>query len=696
LFLFQPQKFLAHDHAHRYQAPMSYYPLVIRTGAIVLLAPLLFTFSGCLQARHSLPPPPPSTTPSIVKTTVEPVILIQASSSVSDPAERNYYRRMAAKLADWLRDSGIPVTLVDDKDAARSIGRQTRIVILYSTQSLDSGTFKQLSRFAKHGGKLVVFHAADSNLASLMGVKLSPRILATRPGQWSAFRFTSSTPLGTPSRIEQDSLGLRPIYPVSTSTKVIAWWENSSGTRAPEPAWVQSEHGFWMSHMLQEGDVPAKKQMLIALLGSCDPAIRKVAAEKALLTAGTLHRFPDARQALSAIENLASRPDAKFNSVLTQAGTLHSELVRQYRTGQYDQVITTARLLDSAVMEAYARTASPRRGEFRGVWNHSGTGLYPGNWEGTCRILSDSGITDIFPHVQRPWNAHYASRFLSPSTTTATLGDQLATCLPAARRHNLNVHAWIICWNMDGAPAPLLANYRREGRLQVSSKGESVDWLCPSDPLNRAFQLDCIREVATRFPVAGIHLDYIRYPSKDSCFCQGCRQRFSRDTGISIKRWPANVQSGPHAAAFQRWRRNQITQWLADTHQELKRIAPAIQLSVAVYPGYPSCKDSIGQDWGEWARRDLVDFICPMNYTVKTSQFKEWINNQAAFPGVREKLLPGIGVTANESRLDAASVIDQISTLRRQSLPGFLLFDANRTLEKDVLPYLQMGITSTP
>lgn len=680
---------------------MSQYSQWIRAGAGTLLAALLVACAGCHPPARRLPAPlpaAPAPTPSAARSAVAPVVLIETSSSVADMAERTYYRRMAAKLAGWLRESGIPVAPVDDNEAARAIGQNTRVVILYSNQTLESGEFRALSRFVERGGKLLVFHAADQQLASLMGVRLSGRVLASRPGQWSAFRFTGDAPPGTPSRIEQDSLGLRPVHPASPSASIMAWWEDSTGRRAPEPAWVRSDRGFWMSHMLQEGDVPAKKQMLIALLGACDPDLRQAAADQAFASAGTLNRFPDAAQALSAIErNLRpEQADSRFTAVLSQAEQLHSELVRQYRTGQCDQVITTARLLNVATMEAFARTAMPRDGEFRGVWNHSGTGLYPGNWDATCRILADNGITAIFPHVQRPWSAHYASRLLPASPIAITLGDQLAACLPSAGRCGIEVHAWVICWNMDGAPRDLLAAYRRDGRLQVSAKGEPLDWLCPSDPRNRAFQLDIIRDLATRYPVAGIHLDYIRYHSREYCYCAGCRQRFTRAAGAAVRRWPADVRSGPGSEAFSRWRRDQITEWVAAVRKDLKRAAPSVRLSAAVYPGYPGIRDSIGQDWAEWARRDLVDFVCPMNYTEKTGQFAQWCRTQAAFPEVQKRLIPGIGVTANESRLDAAGVIDQIAALRSESLPGFMLFDANRTLEKDILPYLRMGATAVP
>ena len=52
----------------------------------------------------------------------------------------------------------------------------------------------------------------------------------------------------------------------------------------------------------------------------------------------------------------------------------------------------------------------------------------------------------------------------------------------------------------------------------------------------------------------------------------------------------------------------------------------------------------------------------------------------------------GIGVTANESRLDARQVIEQINLARQYGFAGEALFDLDTTLEKSVLPYLRLGI----
>jgi len=86
-----------------------------------------------------------------------------------------------------------------------------------------------------------------------------------------------------------------------------------------------------------------------------------------------------------------------------------------------------------------------------------------------------------------------------------------------------------------------------------------------------------------------------------------------------------------------------------------------------------------------------VDFVCPMNYTADTGNFGELTRAQMSLPDARGRVFPGIGVTASESRLDAIAVMDQIAALREAGAGGFVLFDLNRVLEKEILPVLRQG-----
>jgi uncharacterized lipoprotein YddW (UPF0748 family) len=151
---------------------------------------------------------------------------------------------------------------------------------------------------------------------------------------------------------------------------------------------------------------------------------------------------------------------------------------------------------------------------------------------------------------------------------------------------------------------------------------------------------------------------------------------------------------GDGAREYRRWRCAQISRLVRDTAAIVRRARPGARVSAAVYGKYPSCVDSVGQDWALWLREGWVDFVCPMNYTSDLALFRGYLVSQLALPGARHKILPGIGVTADESRLDAAQVIDQIRVLREAGAPGFVLFDLNRTLERETLPVLRLGVSS--
>ena len=115
-------------------------------------------------------------------------------------------------------------------------------------------------------------------------------------------------------------------------------------------------------------------------------------------------------------------------------------------------------------------------------------------------------------------------------------------------------------------------------------------------------------------------------------------------------------------------------------------------LTTAVYGKYPSCIVSVGQDWVGWLDTGIVDYVVPMDYTEDPMQFEALLRQHASVRSHARRTIAGIGVTANESRLDARQVISQICLVRKYGLAGEALFDLDVTLEKSILPYLALGI----
>ncbi len=308
----------------------------------------------------------------------------------------------------------------------------------------------------------------------------------------------------------------------------------------------------------------------------------------------------------------------------------------------------------------YGRLQRPRPGELHAVWDHTGQGLYPGDWPRTMRLLRESGVTDLFVNVAGAGFAHYPSRILPTSQVCLREGDQLAACLAAARGTGVRVHAWVLCFNATRASKARLASLAKRGWRLKDRSSRLTEYLDPSNADVRWHLLSAIDELVRAYPVAGVHLDFVRWYE-----------------GAAAK--PRN----PAAA---------VGTFVAAVRARLRAARPRMWLTAAVLSRHPSCAASVGQDWTAWIDRGLVDYAVPMNYFAGLPQYTAAVAAQARTPQRARRLLSGIGVTANESVLTPAQVIDQINAARRAGLAGVALFDLDHTLAERVLPVLRLGL----
>ncbi|MFH1477650.1 MAG: family 10 glycosylhydrolase [Verrucomicrobiota bacterium] len=625
------------------------------------------------------------------------LVIVQGTLSIASSGERTFAHNRTRRISSWLNELGLIHSVVDDEAVADGRLKSARLAILPYNSLPPAKELRALESFIKQGGKLMVFYSAEPKLAELMGFKLGHYQAAKVTGQWSSFAFNKHAPPFMPEVVYQDSSNILPAYPADKDSQVVAYWQNSAGKELADPAWVQSPRGLWMSHVLLDSDAINKKRMLLALLGAYVPSLWEQAAARVMARAGKVGPFINFDDAVSGITRMAqgATTDKSVNTLLAQCGQDHKTMSAAFAKQNYTQVMETGQRLQTKLMEAFARVQRPKNQEFRGVWDHAGMGLYPGNWPKTVRKLADAGIRAIFVNVLWAGLAHYDSQVVPQSEIVRRMPDQLKQCVAAAHANGLEVHVWKVCWNLSNAPESFVAAMRKAGRLQVTNTGKELAWLCPSHPDNVALELKAVSEVLSRYPVDGIHLDYVRYPDNNACFCDGCRQRFGRRLGKEIKDWPRSAHSGNLSGKYDAWRSEQITALVRAVQTITRKAGTNIRVSAAVYQGYPGCINSIGQDWGRWLEEDLVDFVCPMDYTDNNDNFLDLVRRQLALPNAGGRVFPGIGVTAMESQLTSDQVIEQIRQLRAAGAGGFVLFDLNRTLEKDILPVLRMGITRT-
>lgn len=621
------------------------------------------------------------------------VYVVQGTLSAPDAAARALAQRTTQRVSTWMRNAGIPHAVITEDDLIRQDAESARVLLLPCNPRPPASVMNALRRFTAAGGHLIVCFSDSAELADLMGVKLGAPLQSRETGRWSAMVFEDPQAWRVPARVYQHSWSIRPAQPLSGRGRVIARWANANGQSAGEPAWIATDTGLWMTHLLMDDDRANKESLLLGLIGRFDPSVWAAAARHALDHAGQIDSFPNFTAAVSNLRAQAGDARDAVESALARATQAHHALIRNHATGKFPEAVAAAATAREALTEAYSLTQQPRAGELRGVWDHDGVGWYPGDWDRTCRELKSHGVNAIFPNVLWAGLAHYPSRVVPGSGTLRRLGDQMKACLDAARRNGLQVHAWKVLWQVENAAPEFVARLRKEGRLQQAADGKPVMWMNPALAANVNQELAAIEELARSYPLDGIHLDYVRFPDGNTCYSPASRRMFESWMGKALGPWPTSVLSDRGRADYRRWRAGVITDFVRQAHRRVKAVNPNLKLSAAVWGGYPDTIDSIGQDWGTWLREGYVDFVCPMNYTEDRFRFSALLQKQLALPGSRGRVYPGIGVTASESQLRADEVIEQIAILRRQGAPGFVLFDLSQSLRTDTLPALGRGAT---
>lgn len=624
---------------------------------------------------------------------VDKLYVIQSVTSSPNAEERAVAERAADRMSRWLQSAGIPhAVLREDQLSADKLADSRLLILPYNARP----TAPQLVLYRKHiaaGGKLIVCYSESEELASLMGVTLGEAISHREPGRLAGFQFENAASLHVPEKVYQQSWGLRIAQPQKGRGRVIARWINAEGKQQPEPAWLSTDNGYWMTHILLDDDRAGKEQLLAGLVGSIEPSAWIDVAREAANSCGKIDGFGSLSDTLNGIDKLAQGHPGRagIKALLEQATIEQQRMNKFYSAGNYVEAAEQGRVIRNLLGLAYSRAQRPPEKELRAVWDHDGVGWYPGDWDRTARELKAAGINTIFVNTLWAGLAHYPNRTVPLSNTAQRYGDQMKAALDAARANGLAIHAWVVLWQISNAPDEFQKRMKKEGRLQQDVDGNGLTWLNPAIPANQSYMLAAIEELARNYPVDGIHLDYVRFPSANACFSPASKDAFEAWLGHKVWPWPSAVRRGETLDEFRRWRAGLITDFVRQARQVVRRANPNMKLSAAVWGGYPDTIPSIGQDWGLWLREGYLDFVCPMNYSEDTYKFSALTQKQLALPGAAGRIFPGIGVTASESQLRPDQVVEQIAIARRLGATGFSLYKLSQTLRQETLPLLREG-----
>ena len=362
---------------------------------------------------------------------------------------------------------------------------------------------------------------------------------------------------------------------------------------------------------------------------------------------------------------------------------------------------------------AAAQDGAPR--ELRGVWVTRASIASPGTVDTLVTHAAASGINALFVQVRGRGDAYYQSDLEPRGAMIArepAAFDPLARVIERAHARGIAVHAWVNV-NLVSDTGTLPASREHIIRTHpewlmvpraLAARASSIDARSPAyldalvrwtraniakveglyaSPIPRdarAHAFAIARDLARRYPLDGLHLDYVRFPNDSFDYSPGALSEFRESLAAEL---PAEelAQLDRRAAGTptiftdrfpDRWvafRRSRVT-WLVDGMSAAAREErPGILISVAVVPDPDAALSIKLQDWPSWAARGIVDAICPMAYAEDRAGYTAQIAAvHEAAGGVA--VWTGIG----SYRLTAAETAYRIREARDAGSAGVLLF----------------------
>jgi uncharacterized lipoprotein YddW (UPF0748 family) len=261
-------------------------------------------------------------------------------------------------------------------------------------------------------------------------------------------------------------------------------------------------------------------------------------------------------------------------------------------------------------------------------------------------VAADANV--IIAQVARRHDAYYDSDVLPPTPDPRLEEglDVLDRLLRVAHREGIEVHAWISVaptWHQvydDLGMRPGSLGAPNAWRTRTY-EGQTSDYLDPGLRPVQNHVAAIVGEIAERYPVDGIHLDYVRYQSERHGYHPDAVSRFRSETGFS-------GTPGPTNRSWMQWRREQTQQIMVRARRAIENAGSDASLSAAVitWGAGPSSPTRAGfggtlsytrvlQDWDRWARRGIVDELMPMNYyrehdTNQARWLRQWMTYQRA------------------------------------------------------------------
>ncbi len=348
----------------------------------------------------------------------------------------------------------------------------------------------------------------------------------------------------------------------------------------------------------------------------------------------------------------------------------------------------------------------------RGLWVRAAATAAPDSIPRIIELVDELGITDLFVQVVVGGYAYYHSKYLPRSQYLSRIGPEdytpLDSLLKSLSKRPVRVHAWVntfLVWSMSSPPDSQthlyythpgwfirdvnnhsIVDYPFISWLDMNLEGLYLD---PEKDSVREFLSEICKEISYKFPVAGVHLDFVRYPgalfgldqTDESALLAGKDENslgwlsLFRYPGLKfIQRWRVW-----HYWKINKLREQNITRFVSEVRTKLRK---GCLLSAAVFAQPGVARYRFAQNWIQW---DDLDLPVIMSYTRDVKKFEKIVKYTL---GKRPDAVFGIGILWPDMEDE---VLWQVKLVKKSGGAGISFFDYT-TIRDTIFDLTRCGV----
>lgn len=338
----------------------------------------------------------------------------------------------------------------------------------------------------------------------------------------------------------------------------------------------------------------------------------------------------------------------------------------------------------------------------RGVWHRPNVTGGETDLQGICAVLDTfqkTGINLVFLETFFHGMTVYRSSWIPYYTgfeayDYSPYPDYLTAFVTEADKRGIEVHAWVedfyigVKENYFTKHTPQWLMQTQTGSVRQSEGREYGGYLF-LDPANvevRHYLIRFYDELLTKFPqITGLNLDYIRYPvsdqSDDTGYTEAAMNDFAQQQGIVFSEEIGREEKAAIVAQYyDQWvsyRAQQVTNFVAEVREMVKRKHETVLLSTAVFPEQGKSFGDKKQDFSTWLERGYLDIITPMAYYDDVSTLTNAL--EAMLPDLSQCYCYA-GISPTYHNLSDKQVLAQMQATMDAGAQGFVFFGSQSIL----------------